>query len=294
METFVVSHNQLSTNDFGHDLNKVVTVITHMELDDCEGLPRDFRDEHTLCPEHKPLLSSQPFPWPHPCNNSISKTQGSYSYQLSYLHLLERWAPLAWPSRGIPRHSFYCWLTLKDRLPTHDRLLRWGLQIQPLCLLCNAFPESRDYLYWECDMTFQLWSRASSRCGLTPLHSWGPAIDQLLSLPPPRSTRILILLAWQATLYLIWNERNARLHSNTFRSLGKPVRKKNDLGGGLGDLLITQTLNGQYQPLAPLRNPLNQYLHVADHNSSYTPQLQQDNHICQEHLKHPSNALPLD
>lgn len=132
---------------------------------------------------------------------------------------VERWAPLAWPSRGIPRHSFYCWLTLKDRLPTHDRLLRWGLQIQPLCLLCNAFPESRDYLYWECDMTFQLWSRASSRCGLTPLHSWGPAIDQLLSLPPPRSTRILILLAWQATLYLIWNERNARLHSNTFRSL---------------------------------------------------------------------------
>ncbi|CAF2067891.1 unnamed protein product [Brassica napus] len=34
-----------------------------------------------------------------------------------------------------------------------------------------------------------------------------------------RSTRIITLLAWQSTLYWIWNERNSRLHSNTFRSV---------------------------------------------------------------------------
>ncbi|XP_048634085.1 uncharacterized protein LOC125608168 [Brassica napus] len=133
--------------------------------------------------------------------------------------VVERWAPLAWPSRGIPRHSFHCWLVLKDRLPTRDRLLCWGLQVQPLCLLCNAFPESRDHLYWECDMTFQLWGRVSTKCGLDPLRRWAPAIEQLFSLPPPRSARILTLLAWQVTIYLIWNERNSRLHSNTFRSV---------------------------------------------------------------------------
>ena len=36
METFVVSHDQHPTNDFGHDLDKVVTIPTHTEiLDDC-------------------------------------------------------------------------------------------------------------------------------------------------------------------------------------------------------------------------------------------------------------------
>lgn len=41
METFVVSHDQLPTNDLGHDLDEVVTVPTHTEiLDDCERLPR--------------------------------------------------------------------------------------------------------------------------------------------------------------------------------------------------------------------------------------------------------------
>ncbi|KAG5382385.1 hypothetical protein IGI04_033855 [Brassica rapa subsp. trilocularis] len=39
METFVVSHNQRSTNDFRHDLDKVVAVITHTEiLEDCKAL----------------------------------------------------------------------------------------------------------------------------------------------------------------------------------------------------------------------------------------------------------------
>ncbi|KAF2555499.1 hypothetical protein F2Q68_00014728 [Brassica cretica] len=34
-----------------------------------------------------------------------------------------------------------------------------------------------------------------------------------------RPLRLLTLLAWQSTTYWIWNERNARLHSNTFRSI---------------------------------------------------------------------------
>lgn len=131
-----------------------------------------------------------------------------------------KWASIAWPSRGIPRHGFHCWLALRNRLPTRDRLLSWGLQVQPICLLCNALPESRNHLYWQCNFSFQLWSLASSKCGfMAPLRSWDQAIDQMLSLPYPRPSRTLILLVWQATIYLIWNERNTRLHQNTFRSV---------------------------------------------------------------------------
>ena len=50
------------------------------------------------------------------------------------------------------------------------------------------------------------------------LKIWNDTFDQMLSLPPPEAQRKLTLIAWQATLYWLWNERNGRLHSNIFRS----------------------------------------------------------------------------
>ena len=47
--------------------------------------------------------------------------------------------------------------------------------------------------------------------------NWMQTLNQMISLPPPTSSRVLTLLAWQATLYWIWNERNSRLHANLFR-----------------------------------------------------------------------------
>lgn len=130
-----------------------------------------------------------------------------------------KWAPVVWPQRGIPRHGFHAWLVTKDRLPTRDRLLSWGLQVPPLCLLCNSQPESRSHLFWDCGFAFDLWSQVAARCNLSPARTWDASIDQLLSLPPPRSSRLLSLYGWQATMYLIWGERNKRLHANTFRSV---------------------------------------------------------------------------
>lgn len=151
-------------------------------------------------------------------SSSRFKTGEVYTYLCGNV-AEERWTPIAWPKKGIPRHGFHSWLVIKSRLPTRDRLLQWGLQVQPLCLLCNVFPESRDHIYWDCDMAFQLWTRVAARCGFAPLRNWQHAIDQLLSLPPRANSRLITLLAWQASLYWIWNERNTRLHSNTFRSV---------------------------------------------------------------------------
>ncbi|XP_018435276.1 uncharacterized protein LOC108807488 [Raphanus sativus] len=131
------------------------------------------------------------------------------------------WAEVVWNSYGIPRHSFHTWLMLLDRCPTRDRMLRWGLAVSPLCLLCNNAPESRNHLYFECNFAFELWGMSARRCGIAPSRTWTDTVDQLRSLPSARSSRphkLLLLLAWQSTLYWLWIERNARLHSNVFRS----------------------------------------------------------------------------
>ncbi|XP_013601182.1 uncharacterized protein LOC106408236 [Brassica napus] len=132
------------------------------------------------------------------------------------------WATVVWNSYGISRHNFHTWLMILDRCPTRDRLLRWGISVSHLCLLCNNASESRDHIYFDCNFSFDLWAISARRCGLTPNRSWSDTITQLKSLPMDRSSRphrLLVLLAWQSTIYWVWNERNARLHSNTYRSI---------------------------------------------------------------------------
>lgn len=129
------------------------------------------------------------------------------------------WYDAVWISRAIPRHSFHTWLVIQDRLPTRDRLLKWGLQVEGRCLLCNSNPESRDHLFFSCNYSYDLWAMVARRLQLVPSRHWPITIQQLIALPPPASQRILTRLAWQATLYWLWTERNTRLHTQMFRSV---------------------------------------------------------------------------
>ena len=58
------------------------------------------------------------------------------------------WAKIVWISYGIPRQSFLTWLVLLNRCPTRDRLNGWGLNVDPICLLCNVDQESRNHLFF--------------------------------------------------------------------------------------------------------------------------------------------------
>lgn len=128
------------------------------------------------------------------------------------------WAETIWFSRAIPRHSFHSWLVILDRIPTRDRLMQWGLQVDGHCLLCNTNQESRDHIYFSCNFGFDLWTLVTSRLQLTPHRNWPDTIRQMTTLPPPTAQRTFTLLAWQSTVYWIWNERNARLHASSLRS----------------------------------------------------------------------------
>ncbi|KAF3485676.1 hypothetical protein F2Q69_00056634 [Brassica cretica] len=59
------------------------------------------------------------------------------------------WAKIVWISYSIPRHNFLTWLVLLDRCPTRDMLNGWGLNVDPLCLLCDTAQKSRNHLFFE-------------------------------------------------------------------------------------------------------------------------------------------------
>lgn len=108
---------------------------------------------------------------------------------------------------------------IQNRIPTRDRLIHWGIQVDARCLLCNVHHESRDHLFFSCDYSYDLWKLVARRLQPLPSRDWVVSLDQMSSISVPLPQRLLILLAWQATVYWIWNERNTRLHANSFRSV---------------------------------------------------------------------------
>lgn len=110
------------------------------------------------------------------------------------------WANAIWSSYGIPRHCFLAWLVVKNRCPTRDRLISWGLQVSPLCLLCNSHSESRDHLFHDCPFSFDLWSLSARKCGIQPCSDWNGTLNQMIGLPLSRTRKprsLLTLLAWK-------------------------------------------------------------------------------------------------
>ncbi|CAG7867093.1 unnamed protein product, partial [Brassica rapa] len=150
------------------------------------------------------------------------KIHTSYSIGMVYAHLRIHapavpWCKTVWNKGGIPRHSFLTWLFVLNRCPTRDRIIGWGLQSSPLCLLCNSAPESRDHLFFECSYTWGIWGVLALRCGITPESNWSRALNQLKALNSSSPKGKLTLLCWQGCIYWSWSERNGRMHWNNFR-----------------------------------------------------------------------------
>ncbi|XP_056845541.1 uncharacterized protein LOC108844894 [Raphanus sativus] len=128
------------------------------------------------------------------------------------------WHKTVWFTGGIPKHAFNTWVVFRDRLPTRDRLISWGLIVPSHCLLCQNGDESRGHFFLVCQFSSQLWISMFDQSSQTPpsdLEStriWIPLVasDQKL--------RTVLLLIFHAVVYFVWKERNSRLHLNPSRS----------------------------------------------------------------------------
>ncbi|KAG5397295.1 hypothetical protein IGI04_019109 [Brassica rapa subsp. trilocularis] len=92
------------------------------------------------------------------------------------------------------------------------------------------------------------------RCQLQPLIVWEDIILQLQRLSTDRDSRRLTLLAFQATVYWIWTERNTRLHQQLFKT----------------PLTVFSTIDKQ------IRNRLQSFRHANPRASSAMTQLCSD------------------
>ncbi|XP_074361101.1 uncharacterized protein LOC141701316 [Apium graveolens] len=121
------------------------------------------------------------------------------------------WFDAVWHSWHIPKCSFIFWLMLQNRLLTRDKLLNFGLNVDPSCVLCRSQPESNVHIGSECLFT----SMVLKSCPVPVSFSWNEW--QAGFFTRGRTSRVKSQFAWLyvgVVLYLIWRERNNRIHHN--------------------------------------------------------------------------------
>ncbi|XP_013624706.1 uncharacterized protein LOC106359192 [Brassica napus] len=118
---------------------------------------------------------------------------------------------VVWFREHIPRNAFITWLVLLRRLPTRDRLRRWGLNVPASCVLCSTGVETHHHLFFECEFSSTLWKHFAQ--GIIPavpsdIHS-AAALISLNRLGPKASAVIKLIL--QYAIYLIWRLEGTQL-----------------------------------------------------------------------------------
>ena len=133
---------------------------------------------------------------------------------------LVHWNAVVWFSQAIKRHSFITWLVIHDRLSTQDKLLKWCLINAISCVFCRAKVEDRNHLFFECKVTSGIWMRVLRLCGQYRLPRWWENEFRWVTGCKGNSfCSITKRIAWGATIYHLWRQRNARVHDNIFISV---------------------------------------------------------------------------
>lgn len=148
------------------------------------------------------------------------------------------WHKEIWFTWRIPKHAFLSWIAARDRMVTRDRLISWGLQVPAVCVLCGSDDENRQHLFFDCAFSRQVWFYFVDRLRLSPPAQFESGLRWLKNPSRDKNVKLIVRLLYQACLYLIWKERNSRIHSGTTRQPGALIAE------------IKQTIRLRLDPLA--------------------------------------------
>lgn len=125
----------------------------------------------------------------------------------------KEWYHGVWFSHATPKYSFVTWLAAHNRLSTGDRMLAWNRDVNPTCVLCTTTLESRDHLFFSCSFSAQIWSNVSSGILQQRYTSQFAAVLNAISgMDFSKTRRFILRYVFQASLYLLWRERNQQRH----------------------------------------------------------------------------------
>ncbi|XP_071689057.1 uncharacterized protein [Rutidosis leptorrhynchoides] len=155
--------------------------------------------------------------------NDDSRT--AYSTNQAWLDLrangsIKEWSHVVWFKQNIPKHAFILWLTLWNRLTTHENMLKWNPNSKFNCQLCQGDPDSVKHLFFECRYSRTFWEDMKSKILFKGLSFKIDDIMEVMSRYPYKRQiwSIITPIVIAAAVYFLWNERNNRIFKGIRRS----------------------------------------------------------------------------
>jgi hypothetical protein len=147
---------------------------------------------------------------------------GEYTASSAYKAQLDdstasKMKPAVWNNWAPPKHKFFAWLIIQDRVWTADRLERRGWPNCGLCQLCKREPETAAHIIFRCRYTLRIWTEIKTWMGLTGVditdwssfdnvNDWWHHLVGVNGNVRKGLASLVMLVSWE-----IWNERNARV-----------------------------------------------------------------------------------
>lgn len=135
-----------------------------------------------------------------------------------YKELMEKghvvtWRKLVFSNGARPRALFHLWMVCMGRLYTKDRLARFGLVNDGLCVLCNR-QESISHLFFECPVASNVWQGVLQWMQIVRKpENWECEMQWMIKVSRGKGPRCKVLkCAFAKASYMIWWMRNKILH----------------------------------------------------------------------------------
>lgn len=123
------------------------------------------------------------------------------------------WSAGVWFSQTTPKYAFMTWLSVRDRMSTMDRVVKWSRGSDDVCVLCKTSSESRNHLFFACDRSAKVWEFiAKGILGNSYTTDWSELMLIISDKNREKKFLFCIRYAFQAVLYALWRERNKLKH----------------------------------------------------------------------------------
>lgn len=136
---------------------------------------------------------------------------------------------------------------------------RWNAAVNTTCVLCNDTTETCQHLFFDCRYSKKVWKDLAGRIlqrGFTT--SLNDIVEVISNTRLPPTKLFLIRYTFQATVHVLWRERNGRRHGEQPRSesvitkfVDKTIRLKLFAIKGLGNKHFEESLTTWFATRKP-------------------------------------------
>ncbi|KAH0778466.1 hypothetical protein KY290_004893 [Solanum tuberosum] len=130
------------------------------------------------------------------------------------------WRRLTCNNQGNPKWIFILYLTIHRRLYTMDKLDKWGIHTDQVCVLCKQELETRQHLFFSCTMAARIWHKLLQwLCIIRNTTGWIEEMDWAISHATGKAIQDEVyMMTLAATVYYVWQERNYRIFQKKERT----------------------------------------------------------------------------